>query len=52
MKIYKCGDCIKQKRIREGYTNLGNKDCPGLCKMPIKLSRVKGKYGYKDCKNL
>ena len=50
IKIYKCSDCIKQE-VREGCANLGGKGCPGLYKMPIKLSRVKGKYKYKNYKN-
>ena len=51
MKIYKCGNCIKRKGIREGYTNLGGKYCLSLHKVPIKSSRVKGKCRYKDYKN-
>ena len=35
IKIYKCGNHIEQDRIREECTNLGNKNCLGLCKVPI-----------------
>ena len=38
--------------MREGYTNSGGKYCLSLCKVPIGLNRVKGKYRHKDYKNL
>ena len=50
-KIYKCGDYIKQDRIKKGCVNLGGEGCLSLCKVPIGLNRVKGKCGRKDCKN-
>ena len=52
MKIYKCGNHIKQEGMREGCINPGGKDCPSLCKVPMESSRVKEKYGHKDYKNL
>ena len=37
--------------MREGYINLGGKGCLSLREVPIGLSKVKGKYRRKDCKN-